>query len=375
MNDSYPYSLLDAISELYKDQKGSYNDVFILACQHLLEPQAKMFELISAFGIPKENIYIFGKIYSTSNEIVNELDRDDFKVSKPIFDPIISFDIQHAKNCKNELKDFLSSIKSPSRIIILDDGGELLKTVNDSFDSMPKNVPVVGIEQTSSGFRKLEHSVLHFPIFNVARSAIKLIKESPLIAEFGCNRIVDVIAQYSISEPRILIVGLGPIGSNVISILADKNYFTVGYDVAYHEQSELIDLIKKDNINIVIGATGQNILSENQLQEIKNILDHDLYLISMSSADREFPASYIRKNGVHSSEIHADTVWDNLVLINNGFPITFKGKRYESTPQEIERTIGLLYGSTLEAMIADMNGIVGFIEVPAKVIEVLENYE
>ncbi len=201
---------------------------------------------------------------------------------------------------------------------------------------------------------------------------MKLIKESPLIAEFGCNRIIDTVAQYAISEPRILVVGLGPIGSNVLSILADKNYFTAGYDIAHYDQSELIDLIKKDNISIVIGATGQSILNESQLQEIKMILDHDLYLISMSSADREFPAPYIRKNGVHSAEIHADVVWDSLVLINNGFPITFKGKRYESTPQEIERTIGLLYGSTLEAIIADMSDAVGFIEVPLKVVEVLE---
>jgi len=125
-------------------------------------------------------------------------------------------------------------------------------------------------------------------------------------------------------------------------------------------------------INIIIGATGANILDEKQLKEIKDMLNYKLYLISMSSADREFPTTYIRKNGITPAEIHGDAVWDNLTLINNGFPITFKGKRYESTPEEIEITIGLLYGSTLEAITGDMQAEKGFVEVPGKVADIIE---
>jgi S-adenosylhomocysteine hydrolase len=386
MKDAYSYPLLEKISHLYEPQKKPYKDVYILACQHILKPQAKMFELISDFGIPKENIQIFGKIYSTSNEILNGLRSADFKVSKPIFNPAIPFDIEHAENCKKELNAFVSNVflssiksspgKSPSKIIILDDGGELLKAVNDAFghsiSPLPPDTAVIGIEQTSSGFRKLEHTPLHFPIFNVARSDVKLVKESPLIAHLGCDRIVDVIKQYSISEPRILVVGLGPIGSNTFSILKDKGYFVIGYDIAQHDATELITLVNDNAINILIGATGANILNEKQLKEIKDTLNYKLYLISMSSADREFPTTYIRKNGITPAEIHGDAVWDNLTLINNGFPITFKGKRYESTPEEIEITIGLLYGSTLEAIVGEGRTGEGFVEVPGKVGDVLE---
>lgn len=375
MKTPYSYPLLEEVSRHFDSKKGNFDDVYILACQHILEPQAKMFELLTDFGIPKTNIQIFGKIYSTSKEVLQELSNAEFNINQPIFDQSISFDVEHSDNCRKQLESFLPTINVPAKLVILDDGGELLRIVNEKFDSISKDISIVGIEQTSSGFRKLEKSQVHFPIFNVARSAVKLVKESPLIAELGCNRMVDAFSQYSISEPRILVVGLGPMGSNTLSIFKEKGYFALGYDSAQHDKSELVNLIRDNNIDVVIGVTGSNILNEEQLQEIKNLLDYKLYLTSMSSADREFPTIYIRKNGTRSSEIHGDVVWDNLVLMNNGFPITFKGNRYESTPEEIERTIGLLYGSTLEAITNNEISEMGFVDVPSGVTDILDKHE
>ena len=375
MKTDYKYPLLEEISRHFIPKKNNFEGVYILACQHILEPQAKMFDLLLEFSIPKINIYIFGKIYSTSSEVLNELSNSGFNITQPAFDQSVSFDVEHTENCKRQLDLFLSNIKTPSKVIILDDGGELLRIVNDRFDSISKEISIVGIEQTSSGFRKLENSRIHFPIFNVARAAVKLIKESPLIAELGCNRMMDTFKQYSIAEPRILVVGLGPMGSNTLSIFKEKGYFTLGYDIAHHDKSELAHLIRDNNINVLVGVTGSNILDDKQLQEIKDVLDYKLFLISMSSADREFPTVYIRKNGISSTEIHEDVVWDNLVLVNNGFPITFKGNRYESTPEEIERTIGLLYGSTLEAITNSEIGQIGFVDVPGAVTDILDQHE
>lgn len=373
MIDLYTYPLLNKIYELYKSEKTTFDNVYIIACQHLLAPQAKMFEFINQFGIPKENIYIFGKIYSTSIEIVNELESKDFNISKPIFDPNTSFDFQHNQNCINEINNFLNSITSPSKIIVLDDGGELLKVANNQFTQLP-NVKVIGIEQTSSGFRKLEHEKIHFPIFNVARSSIKLIKESPIIAEIGFRRITETIQKYSIVKPRILIVGLGPLGNSILNLSNSKNYFTIGYDKAYHDEKQIIDLIKENNINIVIGVTGSSILNKEEIEEIKNIITEKLYLISMSSADREFPASYIRERGISFGKIHDDISYGKLILINNGFPITFKGNRFESTPEEIERTIAQLYGSVLDAVVNNNFKINGFIDVPENVFTIIDNF-
>lgn len=359
----FSYPILEEITQYYSgqtpvDSKNSY----ILACQHILEPQFEMFKLVLNSGIPKENILIFGKIYSTSNEILNEMKDFGLNVIQPEFDPNKSFDAEHKGNCENIFLDFVQKMTKPSKLIVLDDGGELLKVVNEKFDLVKHHV-VIGVEQTSSGFRKLENTQLHFPVYNVARSVIKLSKESPLIANLGVGRIVEVITRYGIKEPRVLVVGLGPMGSNTLGILSAKGYFTLGYDIAHHSKKELINLIRDNQINIIVGVTGSNLLGEAQLEEIKKALKENIYLISMSSSDREFPTIFIRKNGKNPDKVHGDVVWDNLYLINNGFPITFKGKRYESTPQEIERTIALLYGSTMEALFNIPNES-GFIDVP-----------
>lgn len=370
MNNNYEYPYLKKISEIYDTNKSSEN-VYILACQHLLEPQEVMLDLISDFGVSKGNIRIFGKIYSTSIEIYEELVDNNFSVLKPNFDPLKSFDEQHYENCKKELIDFISIVKPNSRLIILDDGGELLKVVNDLFTMIPSNVSVFGIEQTSSGFRKLEDTKLKFPIFNVARSAIKLEQESPLIADLGCSRIIDVFEKYSIKFPRVLVVGLGPMGNSTYSILKEKGYPVYGYDILQHDEKEIINLIQEQELNIIIGATGKNIVNESQLEDIKNKVDEKIYLISMSSADREFPSVKIRERGILNKNVHGDVVWENIILINNGFPITFKGKRYESTPQEIEKTIGLLYASVLEAVVSKEILKNDFIEIPEKINKLL----
>jgi hypothetical protein len=372
---SHTYNLLEKITWIYNFSGDKNRDVYVLACQHILEPQAKMFSLMSEFGIPKENIYIFGKIYSTSNEVLRELKKQGFFASDPVFNPAMSFDVLHRENCEKEFKNFISKINSPSKIIILDDGGELLKVVNDNFNLISPDVSVVGIEQTSSGFRKLENVKIEYPIFNVARSAVKLNKESPLIAELGAERIAQALNKYIVSEPRILVVGLGPLGESTLRALGNKGYFVLGHDVAHHGRQDLIDLIKNNNINVVVGVTGFNILNELQIEELQDYLNSNLYLISMSSADREFPAVFIREKAGLPKNVHDDVSWNNLILVNNGFPITFKGNRYESTPKEIERTIALLYASVLEATTQKDRIAPGFTDVPSKVSDIIEAHE
>lgn len=371
--DNYNYPLLELVKEhFYKVSKADMENVYILACQHILSPQFRMFKMISDFGVPKSNIFILGKIYSTSNEVVSEMIDDGFSCVQPKFDGSLSFDESHSVNCNNLFHNSLSKIKNPSKIIILDDGGELLRIVNDEFFSI-SNCEIVGIEQTSSGFRKLENTKLNFPVYNVARSNIKLTKESPIIADIGVRRICKAISDYKIYNPRIIIFGLGPLGENVKAILDKAGYLTFGYDNSIHGEQSLIDLIINNKVNIVIGVTGTNILSEEMIQEIQNKVDDNLYLISMSSADREFPAVYIRNNGLKSDAIHADVTMDKIILINNGFPITFKGMRFESTPQEIERTIALLLGSVFDAVINTREEI-GFINLPSELSSIINNF-
>lgn len=370
-DESYDYPLLNKITNLFKNQpKDILEKVYICACQHILEPQGKMFELLSDFGIPKNNIYILGKIYSTSTEILNELKKKGFNIEQPPFDLKNNFDAQHVVNCLNLYSSFIKNVPDGSQVIVIDDGADTLHVFNKNFSEIKDKFQITGIEQTSSGFRKLENEELNFPVINVARSSIKLDKESPLIARLGCNRINDVIESYSIKEPRILVVGLGPMGKNVQLILKEDDYFVIGHDTNLGTQDEMVDLVKKNNINVLVGATGTNIINEEQIKKISEVTSEKLYLISMSSSDREFPSAFLRQETPKDAPTHMDSQWENIVLVNNGFPITFKGKRYESTPLEIEKTIALLYGS---ALYASLNRISenGFVEVPKMVTDAI----
>jgi len=372
MKESYNYPLLKAITDAFPKSNKSLENVHICACQHLMEPQEKMFTLLSDFGIPKENMHMIGKIYSTSFEILKELQDSGFDAKQPAFDHNISFDNQHEENCENLFSDFIKKLDGESVVIVIDDGAELLNVFNEQKDKLPNAVKIIGIEQTSSGFRKLENQQLSFPIINVARSKIKLDKESPLIARLGCDRIEEVTRHYNITEPRILVVGLGPMGNNVMLILQEAGYFIIGHDTAFHSEKELADFIIENKINVLIGVTGKNIFTQEQAIKLNEKIADKVYLISMSSSDREFPSMFLRGGNAKSEDSpHNDIVWNHLVLINNGFPITFKGKRYESTPIEIEKTIALLYGSALYACTSEITTS-GFIDVPEIVTNVIE---
>jgi S-adenosylhomocysteine hydrolase len=196
---TYLYPLLKEITLHYLSKKDTQpSGVYLCACQHLLEPQEKMFDLISEFGIPKENIFILGKAYSTNIDVLLELQRKNFQVAPFSFKPEESFDKQHKENCEQTFDEFISHVPTKGKIIFLDDGGQLLEIANNNYQWLAEKANVIGIEQTSSGFNRLKNTELHFPIINVARSSTKLIKESPVIAKLGLERIKEVFHHYGV---------------------------------------------------------------------------------------------------------------------------------------------------------------------------------
>jgi hypothetical protein len=157
---------------------------------------------------------------------------------------------------------------------------------------------------------------------------------------------------------------LGPIGQTLFEDLSSKGYDCIGYDKNQGKFKHSLN-----SFDVIIGATGDSIVQQKHIPELKR----GCHLISVSSSDREFPAPYLRSHANTGSVIH-ETFWNkeyDVYLANGGFPITFKGKRYESTPIEIEKTIALLYGSALYASTSDIKDS-GFVDVPEMVTDVIE---
>lgn len=354
MNYSYP--ILNKVFAAFLSKQPNLDSLHLIACQHLLEPQLEMFKQLISFGFKPQNILVIGKAYSANKEIVEELKALGIKASVPEFVPK-SFDIQHAENCLNMLNTLPAGIKD---IVILDDGAELVKIFSEN-----QREVLFAVEQTSSGFRKLENLKLNFPVINVARSSIKLEQESPFIARLCFKRIEAYINDSKLQKPTVLVVGLGPIGEAILEIFKDEGLQVEGFDIK-HGHSNLVGHIREIKPDIVVGATGFNIITEKDLDTLTP--DHQFHFISVSSSDREFPVASFRK----TNKIHEDIRYKNFVFVNNGFPITFKGNRYEGTPEEIEKTICLLGGSIVYGILYHSSLTSGLVDVPKELLDIIK---
>ena len=328
-----------------------------------------MFPLFVEFGIPKKNIFVLGKAYSTNTCLFKELKDSGFNLYQPSFDAKRSFDEQHKENCKSMFKLFEKNVPNESRVIVLDDGSALLSEFNKNFDKINKSIEILGVEQTSSGFRQLEDETLKFPVINVARSNIKLKKESPFIADICLEKLSNYILENNITPTQFLVLGLGPIGRAFVSLLQKQGKKVFGFDTILGHKN-LMEKITTSKPNIIIGATGTRAISEGDIEYL-NSLGYPIYLVSVSSSDREFPVTSYRKH--NHSDVYSDVKYGNIIFVNNGFPINFKSHYYKGGVERIERTMCLLLGSIL--YLANKQKLVtlpkGFIEVPKKIITIL----
>lgn len=365
-NLNYNYSKLRNLEEFFiTDLKNKdLSKVVIIACQHILEPQKVMFQKIINMGFSPENIFLMGKIYSTNYGVFKEIQDLGIYVLESGFQIQTSFDMQHAHLCKFLLQKSHNARKKADRVIVLDDGGELINQLilEDKYDS------VIGIEQTSSGFRKLENTIVPFPVYNVARSKIKLELETPAVVSLGIRRIEEKLQELGWEKPDILIVGLGPIGAEMEIQLLNHGYNVSVYDKIHGEQN-ISEIIGK-NIQVVIGTTGSQILSHDELLLLDENLDKKIFFVSMSSSDREFELWKLRDLFGNENELHGDVVFGNIIITNNGFPITFKGNRFEGSPEEMERTICLLFSGVCLGIVKESvpNGL---IDIPGVIMEKL----
>ena len=369
----FAQNLMNLITEtfnlFFKNKRTDHTKTYIFACQHILRPREVMFSLLVEFGIPQENIFILGKAYSTNYKLLKELMENKFNVHQPPFDNHRSFDEQHRENCKQLFNLCIEKVTNKSRVIVLDDGAMLLSLFNNRFEKISKEIDVLGIEQTSSGFRKLENEKLNFPIINVARSVTKLGKESPFIAEICLRKLSEYFFGKEIGYKKYLILGLGPIGKSFIELLQERGENVVGFDIVLGNE-KLKEKIKTLKPNIIIGATGTASISKDDVEYL-NSLGYPVYLVSASSSDREFPAIAYRKRS--EANIHSDIRFNNIVFVNNGFPINFEINRPKEGIRWIERTICLILGSVLHLASIKKPSILkaGFIDVPKNITAIL----
>ena len=354
--EHHPFSLLYRVAELYHGV--DMHDVLLLACQHMLAPQLKMFELLIKSGLNPENCLIAGKSYSTNESMMHKLCGLGCAVAdfSDEFHPLVSFDDWFDSKIDTFLFEELAgrNLASFRKIIVLDDGGFMHKAAVRFFGNDPR---LAGIEQTSSGHNRIkEAGILFSTHYIVARSTYKQYEEAPYIGHCGTTRILEHIQKRGKNAPNILILGLGTIGRQMAGrLLIVQGLRGMAADIGYHNSkkslrgfgaNQLLEfngrhieyaeaMRRLAEFDVIVGASGSPVLADSDIGR----LHPEISLISMSSSDREFPALHFR-NGC--TRVHDDCYVGDRCLANSGFPITFMGLEHEVRPIEIELTIAQL---------------------------------
>lgn len=362
--------LIDFASLLFDNEE--LNDCYIIGVQHILPSTFLMFQALIRMGLKKENISLLGKCYSTNIDTFENMRKCGIDVSKlsTKFDSHEHYDIAFKKKIHNFLTKRKNKINSSKykKIIIIDDGGELLEEAEKYIDDFSK---IVAIEQTSSGYNRLKNKKLPFSIINLARSEAKLKVEYPRVIKNALDRINNVIKSSKRTVKKILILGNGNMGSALFKTLKSK-YQVLRYD----RNLEISDLNEKtlktalSQADLIIGCSGKISLKK----DLHNHLKENVMLVSLSSSDREFDTVHLRKKNPKTNNPWNNISCENVILINNGFPISFDNNKMDDS-YFFQFTRSLIMSSIYQALNTD-SSIKGFIDLDETLQEkMLQRFE
>ena len=242
--------------------KDHLKNAYLIACQHILPSTHMMLRSMMNLGLDINNIAMIGKCYSSDEKTMKNMLKEGVFVCKSSveFDSDQSFDQQFNDSIKSFLHTQIQRMRpsKDAKIIILEDGGALITAAQDLAEHYPN---ICGVEQTSSGYRRLASMSLKFPVIDVAQSKSKLDFECPLIAKSVTDNLENKLNILSMAPKEILVIGNGLIGNAVNKMLKTEcnQHNTTIYDSA-KELSEIAHL-DFSNFDIIIGATGNKIMS------------------------------------------------------------------------------------------------------------------
>lgn len=349
------YPVLEKIKEKYPFAFNP-DEYYIISVQHLLRSNGSMFETLINYGFKPQNIFLTGKIYSTHDKTKNKLKQLGINIIESTYPKKLGYYKESLEKDVSTMWSKLSqALKPNSKIIILDDGGYVLKSVPEQ---ILRNYCVNGIEQTTSGI-KMQNNFGQFPVIHVASSAAKVIIEPPIVSEAVNIQLGNIIEK--VSPKKMGIVGFGHIGKAVVNefktkydilIYDIKNEVREGFVMGANYCSSLEELYAKSDV--IIGATGQDISDLNWLKKSNG----DKTLISVSSSDVEFNRLIKECENFLTEPLNSPlqvlnlkTEDGNLLsILRGGMVANFTGKPDSSPGHIIQLTQGLLLSAILQIL-------------------------
>jgi hypothetical protein len=147
--------LLKYLIHLFYDL--NLKNTLIISVQHLCSTTEALFDALFQLHLEPRNLYVIGKCYSTNPKVLLRLRSRGVNAlfSSSFFNYSVPFDLDFDQNINKMIEQVIASndLFSYDRVIILDDGGHLLEKANEL---LSKELPIIGIEQTSSGFNRIK---------------------------------------------------------------------------------------------------------------------------------------------------------------------------------------------------------------------------
>lgn len=337
-----------------------FSNTLIICVQHLLPTTYTLFHKLLSLGLKPQNLIALGKCYSTAPFVLKALINEGVNVfpASSDFDSHVAYDFQFNQILERFLQCVLRDhdFDSFEKVIFLDDGGHLLKTLHKS---KVKLANVIGIEQTSSGFNSLSTMELKIPIINLARAWSKLHHETPIIIRRSLDKLSECITKLHPMNTNVLILGKGVLGTYVFEMLQKKCH-VIAYDNDSRKSCISIDQLPKTiaSSGIIIGCSG----TISMPQPMHAYLSSSTILISLSSTDREFDAVNLRKQLPIQTNCHTDLQVHGIHLVNSGFPVNFDENYHSVDTEEFQFTRSLIFASIAQAQLGQ-NMMKGFIDL------------
>lgn len=333
------------------------SEIRLIAVQHVLRTNLSLFEALFSLGLQPRHTYLLGKGYSTSPSCLRALQFFGVHAVQDIGPPPPGYyeDIR-----ERELREFWelaegkAMIERHEKLLIVDVGGRLLSIAEESVVDCRRPLQIVGVEQTSSGIRRLEGRDRVFPIINVAEAAAKSIHESPLVAETILER-VDNCKLPRWPHLRVGVIGTGDIGQAMITALLARGITVLATDVAGGAEPlpnvtrvPLPELVEQ--VEIIFGCTGTDVFRFG----LPGNHQPGLVLVSCSSEDIEYRSLLREAEATSQQEWPAQDVIlrgpsGPVTILSGGYPLNFDTSGISIPEQAIQATTGLMLAGILTA--------------------------
>ena len=337
-------------------------DTALVAVQHLLRQTVDLFRTVAEMGLPVNNIFALGKVYSNSLPVIGTLRKMgvtviDSTVPKPgEFQSCFQHDINRLWKVVAERL----AQRRIKRVLILDDAGACVTNVPDE---ILRQYSVCAVEQTSSGIFLFEESALPFAVISWARAAVKLEIGGPIFAHSFIDKFNTRFLHGRLLHRQPLgILGFGSIGKGIANLALRQGNEVLFYDPNSDLQidSSLQEAITRANsleelmlrCAYVVGCTGRTPFKG------KWPLAHKpgLKLLSASGGDQEFGPIVDDLKAKPAFKVDPDT-WDvtsehgpsgPIQIAYLGYPYNFVCRGPDAVPTRI---VQLETGGLLTALV------------------------